>query len=136
MMPFWYATKAPSPLSPHWRHRHEDGPDPQPRQDSRDACDRWIRFHRLQLREAEKSEERQERHLHFPGEVCPTEDSEPPEVHNVATSTDQPEGIRGDGQSDSDGVGKLLPAHERQPSFPCASSLRQYPFSPVLDPTQ
>src|SRR5215475_6252053 len=57
-------------------------------------------------------------------------------LHNVATSTDQPTGIRGDGQSDSDGVGELLPAHERQPSFPWASALRQYPFSPVLDPTQ
>src|SRR5919109_860533 len=61
--------------------RHEDGPAPQPRQDARDAGDRWMRFHRLQRRETAESEERQERQLHFPGEVCPTEDSEPPEVH-------------------------------------------------------
>src|SRR5499426_925803 len=114
--------------------RHEDGPDPQPRQDARDAGDRWIRFHRLQLRETQESEERQERHLHFPGEVCPTEDSESPEVHNIATSTDQPAGLRGNGESYCDGVGELLPAHERQPSFPWASALRQYPFSQVLDP--
>ena len=33
-------------------------------------------------------------------------------------STDQPEGMRGHGESHSDGVGELLPAHERQPSFP------------------
>ena len=84
--------------------------------------------------ETEESEERQERHLHFPSQVCSTEDSEPPEVHHVAACANQPEGIRGEGESDRDGVGELFPTYERQPGFSWASAFREYPFSPVLDP--
>ena len=48
---------------------------------------------------------------------------------------DQSEGIRGDGgRSDGAGVGQLLPAYQRQPSFPRVAAFRQHPFSQVLDP--
>src|SRR5262249_29639555 len=63
-----------------------------------------------------------------------TENSAPPEVCHVETSADQSEGMRGDGASHGDGVGKLLPTHQRQPSVPRASALRQHPMSQVLDP--
>jgi hypothetical protein len=69
------------------------------------------------------------------GCTCPsTATRHPSAVHNVATSTEQPAGMRGDGESYCDGVGERLPAHECQPSFPWAAALRQYPVSQVLAP--
>ena len=62
------------------------------------------------------------------------EKKEPSEVRDVETSADQSEGIRGHGESHSDGVGQLLPAHQRQPSLPRVAAFRQHPFSQVLDP--
>ena len=67
----------------------------------------------------------------FARRSLPNRRLEPPEVPNVATSTEQPAGIRGDGESSCAGVGELRPAHERQPSCSRASALRQYPLSPV-----
>jgi hypothetical protein len=50
------------------------------------------------------------------------------------TSADQSEGMRGDGESDGGGMGKLLPAHQRPPSVPRVAALRQPPFAQILAP--
>src|SRR5215510_3352819 len=81
-----------------------------------------------------QSQERQAGHLQVPSQVRPTDHEESTEVCDVATSADQPKGMRGDGEPDGDGVGQLLPAHERQPSLPRVAAFRQHALSPVLDP--
>src|SRR5262249_33667334 len=81
-----------------------------------------------------ESHEWQEHHLPLSGEIRPAEDTEQAEIPHVTTGADQSAGIRGKGQSGDDGVGQLLPAHQRQPSIPRAATLRQHSFSSLLDP--
>jgi hypothetical protein len=116
--------------------RHADGPAPQPRHDSRDACDRGRRWPRRPRRAAAQSAARPARPRHVPGAGGPTDEAAPPAVHPVAPSTAQPAGRRGDGPAARAGVGDRLPAHARPPGLPWAAALRPEPCAPVLAPTQ
>src|SRR4029434_911558 len=51
-----------------------------------------------------------------------------------AAGQNHSEGVRGDVEPDGDGVGQLLPPHQRQPGIPRIAAVRQYSLSPVLDP--